>query len=67
MSTPTPASTAAIALGCTCPTEQNYQGNRTLQGIFGYWSSTDCPVHGPNAEVIDVTLTTRRLESNQKE
>ena len=45
---PTPGSDAAIAMGCTCPVEDNNYGKGCTLGpegevLFAY--SGDCPIH----------------------
>lgn len=51
--TPPPGSDDAVALGCSCPREDNGFGRGAYGGaILGadgkpvYWQDSDCPLHG---------------------
>ena len=52
MTTPNPGSDTAAAQGCTCPVLDNCHG-RGVGGNgekFGWWITTDCPLHGKKEE-----------------
>lgn len=46
--TPNPGSDEAIKLGCTCPVDDNCNGQGFSGGKNGsklFWRSSDCPIH----------------------
>ena len=53
---PTPGSDAAIAMGCTCPVEDNHHGKGCTTGPDGeilFCYTAGCPVHDIKVVVCD--------------